>query len=349
MTEKDFKAEIKNGLSGGYLLYGEEEYLKEYYLDRAVEAVIGNSDFAEFNLIKTDEDNYSSSALADALASFPMMSEKVCVVCRVRLSTLSDKELDSLCQVLSTLPDRPAVLFVSAPSGYFDAGSIRKNRPSAMYKKLSEYLTPVEFPHQTPAMLKKWALRHFEAEKISAEDTALETLCELCDYDMTVLGGECEKLICFAKACGQETITAQTVRELCSEYGEAGAFALSNAIVSGDKQAALRALKEYKDKRRSAVMVLSGIISDFSNMLKVSVYMKNGMYKIDIARKTGIHEFRVGRYMEAVKNTEPSAVRAVLERCREADTALKSSGIDYIALERLVCTMSAKARLRTAR
>jgi len=70
--------------------------------------------------------------------------------------------------------------------------------------------------------------------------------------------------------------------------------------------------------------------------------MKYGLTKDDIARKTGIHAFRVGKYMEAVRNSETAAIRAALDRCREADVMLKSSVIDFIALERLVCVMPVK-------
>ena len=35
MTEAAFRREMKNGLAGVYLLYGEEDYLKRFYVGRA--------------------------------------------------------------------------------------------------------------------------------------------------------------------------------------------------------------------------------------------------------------------------------------------------------------------------
>lgn len=347
MTDKEFKKCIKDGLSGGYLIYGDEEYLINHYVKLACDAVMGdNGDFADFNLIKIEEDNYSPEALGDAVSTFPMMNDKVCVVCRIRLSSLSDKELEELLEVLETLDRYPAVLLVLAPRDFFDAGNIKKNKPSAMYKKLTKFLQPVEMPHQTPALLKKWIMRHFEPEGISSDDRSLGRICEMCDYDMTALSRECEKLICYMKANSLNEVTPEIISNVCCEYGEAGAFALTNAIVTGDKTEALGVLKEYKDKRRAAVSVLGAIISDFSNMLTVSVYMKSGLYKVDIAKKTGLHEFRVGRYMEAVKGKDPERVRKMLELCRDADMSLKSSSVDYIALERLICTMPGRKTVR---
>lgn len=340
MNDREFNAEIKKGLSGGYLFFGDEEYLKEYAFGKAKEAVLsGSSGFEDFNYIKIDEDKYSPQALKEALSTCPMMAEKVFVRCNINLSKLKEDETDRLLEVLEELEEYSAVLVLYTLAGCFDAGNLKNSKPTSLYKKLTQSITPVEFSHQPTAVLKKWILRRLAADEITASDTVLSRLCEICDSDMTALKNECEKLICFAKEKGECEISTEAVSLLCAEYGEAGTFDLTNAIVSGNKTLALDVLREYRDKRRGAVSVLAGIIADFSNMLKIGIYMKEGLYKADISAKTGMHTFRVGRYMEAAQGKELAVIRGALERCREADLALKSSGVDYIALERLVCTM----------
>ena len=37
MTQAEFRKELKSGLSGTYLFYGDEEYLKKFYADRGQE------------------------------------------------------------------------------------------------------------------------------------------------------------------------------------------------------------------------------------------------------------------------------------------------------------------------
>ena len=34
MNQAEFRKELKNGLSGTYLFYGDEEYLKKFYTER---------------------------------------------------------------------------------------------------------------------------------------------------------------------------------------------------------------------------------------------------------------------------------------------------------------------------
>lgn len=350
MNDKDFKAEIKRGLRGIYFLYGDEEFLKKYYLDLAKKEVLGDDDdFAVFNLVEIQEDDFSPDMLREAAATVPMMSERVCIIANAKLSSyvsadkgaaLSGKS-DALMEALSEIKDtESAVIFIVAPAASFDAG--RKNKPSRLLKSISEYATPVEFEYQTPAVLKKWTQRHFERAGLSAEDKALSYIVSASGPDMTFLSLEIDKLISYAMAKEKENVTLEDAMLLCSENGELDAFALSNAIVSGDRAAALDALRDARDKRRKAPTVLAGITADFINMLTVSIYMKEGLSRDEISRKTGLHTFRVSKYTEAVRNTEIGAIRAALDRCREADAALKSSGVDYIALERLVCVMPVK-------
>lgn len=349
MNDREFKAELKQGLSGIYLFYGDEEFLKKYYLAEGKKHVLGeDDDFAVFNYVEIQEEEFSPDALRDAAATVPMMAEKVCVVAHADLTKYADKKanavsgkLEDLTEALSQIRDADtSVVFIVCASGNFDAG--RKNRPSALLKTVQNYASVVEFEYQSSAVLKKWALRHFEREQLSANDDALSYIVSAAGPDMTFLSLEIQKLVCYVKSQNRAVLTLEDAALLCSENGELDDFALSNAIVSGDRAAALEALREAQDKRRKATVVLSGITSDFINMLTVSIYVKEGLSKDEIARKTGLHAFRVGKYMEAVRNVDTAAVRAALDRCREADAALKGSGIDYIALERLVCVMPAR-------
>ena len=345
MNEKEFRAQIKSGLSGGYLIYGEEEYLKDRLVPLAVKSVVGDDDFSKVNLIENDENSYDPSFLEDALSASPMMAEKCCAVFRVRFSELGEGERENVYASLDILKHSPpVVLLFVIPSGYFDEGNLKRGKPSAEYRELTRYLTPVEVPYQAPAVLGKWAEKHFASDGLSVAPNALSYLIDTSGPDMYSLSGEIEKISCYAHAKGMTEVDRNTVAAICSENGELDAFALSNAVVSGNREGALAAIRECREKKMSPVSVIARMTSEFNNMMFVSAYMKNGMLKGEISKKLGIHEFRVGKYMEAVRDVETSAVRTVIERCVEVDTALKSSSGGFDLLERFVCTIPAKKR-----
>lgn len=74
MTDTEFRDAVKKGkLSGGYLLFGDEDFLKNRYAADMCKAVAGD-EFAEFNIIKLDAAETSPARLEEALAGYPMMA-----------------------------------------------------------------------------------------------------------------------------------------------------------------------------------------------------------------------------------------------------------------------------------
>ena len=54
IKEDTFRKQLKKGLSGGYLFFGEEDYLKSFSLRSAREAICADETFAVFNDIRID-------------------------------------------------------------------------------------------------------------------------------------------------------------------------------------------------------------------------------------------------------------------------------------------------------
>lgn len=62
-----------------YLLYGEEKYLKDWYLKKLMKLAVGES-FAEFNLHRFDGNSLDIDKVAEACESLPFLAEQRCVV-----------------------------------------------------------------------------------------------------------------------------------------------------------------------------------------------------------------------------------------------------------------------------
>ena len=78
--ESQLLAQIKEGdLSPVYLLYGEEQYLKELYCRKLQDCAVGDA-FPEFNLHVFDGNKLDMEQAAAAAESMPFMAEQRCVV-----------------------------------------------------------------------------------------------------------------------------------------------------------------------------------------------------------------------------------------------------------------------------
>ncbi len=340
IKEDGFRKLVKDGLSGGYLFFGDEDYLKAFSLKSAREAICADEGFAVFNDIVIDPIDYTAPALLDALMPLPMMSEqKIVTVNGLYISQLKPSEIDDLCDVLATLPEYDYnVLILSVPAGGIDAGRLPK-APSATLTKLSQYLTPVHFESVSPARLVNWLGKHFAHNGVNASPQVCSFMIEYCGDSMYKLAAECDKLSFYALAHSRREITEADVREVCSADLSADSFALTNAIQAGRADKALEVLAVMKFRRIDPIVVLSEVSSTVCEMISVRSLMDSGKNSAEIASALKKNEYRVKLYMSAVKDQSMKKLRRTLELCTEADLALKRSPQGYMAIEKLICSL----------
>ena len=195
LNSDDFRRELKKGLSGGYLFFGDEDYLKLNSLISARKAVCPEEAFAFFNDLRIDPLALSADSLLDALAPLPMMSEaKIVSVSGLYISSFKPSEIDDLCDVFDNLSEYPSnVLIISIPSGGIDEGRLPK-APSAIFTKLTKSLKPVYFGTPPQAKLIAWCQKHFEHNGVVCSDDICRALFERCGTSMFTLAAEIDKL-----------------------------------------------------------------------------------------------------------------------------------------------------------
>ena len=95
MTESEFRSELKNP-HGGYLFFGDEDYLK-YTYSKEVRKAVTDGAFDEFNHIVIYGEEYSAQALSGAISSLPMMAEKKLVEVRgLDFNSLKKEDIESM-------------------------------------------------------------------------------------------------------------------------------------------------------------------------------------------------------------------------------------------------------------
>lgn len=333
MTPAEFRAALKHP-SGGYLFCGEEGYLKRHYLSSLRQSLSVEGD--PFNHIRLTEQTYTPEALAAAVSSLPMMAEKKLIeVSGLFLSEMKEGEFEDLCAVLSMLSSYEyTVLVLSAEPDELDIGTQKK--PSAVFSRLCEALTPVVFQRETPARLASWVAKHFAAEKIVAPPDAVNALLERSGCDMFVLASEIEKLSCYLKAKGREHLTASDVTAVASSTKEIAAFDFTDAILAADAEKALGILSEMKRRKEKPELLLGGIAGVIAHLTAVKTLADAGLTAAAIASRLSLHEYRVKLFMRSAARTDGATLARLAECCYETDRKIKNTGLDcYTLLDRL--------------
>ena len=341
MTETELRASIKNGPTGGYLFFGDEDYLKKYYLSEVRRAVLAECPpgLEDLNRITLTLEDGDFSALESAILAPPMMApKKIVEVTPPSPDSWKEKERKALSAALETLRDAPdTVLVLSASRGTLDAGTPKK--PSALFKTHTSVLNAVEFPLQTGVKLRRWAERHFAEAGITPAGDAVGVMLARCAPDMTGLKSEIDKLIAYVLSHGRQEVTPDDVMRVTSPGIKEDAFALANAVLSGNRTAALAALDVYRKRREEPHLVLAALSKVMCDLLTVATLAEAGVDKAEIVRATKMHEYKAALYIRSAAGFGTARLCAALERCRKTDRLMKSAAMDYLPLERFVCTI----------
>ena len=338
IKEDVFRKQLKKGLDGAYLFFGEEDYLKSFALSAAREAMCPDPTFALFNDVRIDALDYSAGALLDALMPPPMMAEKkIVTVSGLDLGSLRAHEIDDLCEALSALRDYDYnVVILSVPAGRMEEGNLPK-KPSALLSRLSEYLTPVRFEPISGARLIAWVGKHFQHHGVEADPALCAYLIEFCGKSMFTLSAETEKLSYYVLQHGRRTVTREDVDTVSVSELSAGTFALANAILDGKYQEAMSALEVMRFRREDPVILLSDISRVLCDLVIIKSLQEEGMQPGEIATLLKMNEFRVKIYYSSAAGKSLKKLRRAVELCSAADLTLKQSSLpDYLVIERLI-------------
>ena len=339
IKEDAFRKLLKKGLSGGYLFYGEEDYLKTHALRMARESICPDKTFALFNDVRMDALDYTPGGLVDALMPPPMMDPfKIVSVTGLSISSMRSSEIDDLCEALDALKEYDYnILIISVPAGQIEEGTQKK--PSSVLAKLSQYLTPVLFDSVSGARLVSWVGKHLEANGVHADADTCAYLIDYSGRSMFTLASETDKLAWYVLANGRDTVTKDDVRNVSISVLSTDAFTLANAVLDGRSEEALDALAVMKFRRVDPIIILSEVSRVICDLISVKSLLMQGIPPGEVSRVLRMNEYKARIYVNGAMAKPMDKLRRAVELCSEADLSLKLSPQGYIAIEKLICAL----------
>ena len=343
INDAAFRKKIEKDATGGYLFFGDEDYLKLHALKAARAAACPDPSLAVFNDMNVDcsaSDNFIDS-LAGAIAAAPMMAEtKMVTLTGLSVNDLKPAEIDALCAVAASIEEFDFnLLIISVPAGMIDEGYLPK-RPSATLSKLCEHLTPVHFPKVAPAKLASWIVRHFEHNGVRAENGVPAAIIERCGADMFTLSNEVDKLSFYALSNGRDSVDLIDVPLVTCPNDDFDSFALSSAVAEGNSARALDVLALMKARKIDPIIVFSELAKTLGDMLAVKILTGAQKSPAEIAATLKFKsEYQVKMIINRVRDVSLEYLRTAVDSCSAADAALKLSPTGYVEIEKLICSL----------
>mgnify|MGYP004660152789 CR=1 FL=1 len=313
-----------------YFIYGDESYLKRHYLAKLVSLAV-SKELAAFNLQRFDG-KVAMEELADVVYSFPVMSDRRCVVVTdLDIEKLTPGATDKLFALLGELPETCLLIFVT------DLIEVNLKK-SAKYKKFCDRIGKrggvVELSRRDNARLTQF-LRQEAAKlrcSISADNCRL--LIERCSDSMEALAGEIRKLSEFCLQNGRDEITRADILECCAQTPDSGVYDMTRAVARGNYNEALRCLEDLIHRRIEPVAIMATLSGLYIDLYRAKTANLSGKKASDVAKafSYGARAFAAeNAFRDSASYSEQSLTES-LEVLREGDLMLKGSRTDNVVI-----------------
>jgi DNA polymerase III delta subunit len=339
LKDADFRKEIKSAPAVGYLLFGEEDYLKNISVEFARQTLCPDEGMRAFNEIILDALDFTPDKLLNALGTLPMFADRKVILLRgLNFTAMRQSEIEGLCQVLEQLSAYDYnTLLLPVAADAMDVGFLPK-RPSALLSRLAEMLHIVQYERCTPAKLLGWVARHFEHNGVAASPELCTKVIDLCGRSMHTLASEIDKISYYARSHDRTVLTEADITAAACVTVEFDAFAFANALTDRNHALALAILSDMKFRRVEPTVILGEVIRVSCDLLAIRRMTSEGRTTAEMAKALGnVHEYKVGLYQKSAARRTVEELQATVAACAEADTALKLSPQGYLVLERLIC------------
>ena len=222
------KTDLKEGnpLGNAYLFYGEESYLREYYLGEIRKTLIP-AGFEEFNYHALEGKDLTAQSLTEMAEAMPMMAERtLIVVTDWDIYKLNEDQRERFIALLEDLPEYCCIVFVYDTVAYKQNKTVKK-----LCKAMDAHVTPIEFKAQDTSDLTAWIARRFRALGKQIDRQTAEYLIFLCGGLMTGLSQEIAKIGAYAKG---EVITQRDIDAVADPVLSAEIFKMTDAVSQSD-------------------------------------------------------------------------------------------------------------------
>lgn len=307
-----------------YFIHGEDSYRVSAHLSqlrRAFEKESGG----RLAVARIDGEKATLQAITDVLRTPSLLTPKQLVICvdvmRLQKSKLVQADIaEWLASV--PVPTHATLVFV-------EYGAVVKTNPirkALENKKSAQKVEAVEFTPLVARQLDSWASKQIAEAGSRIEPSALQLLVGLVGQDLWKLSHEIEKLLAFTME--RKLITADDVNELVHAQVTVNIFDFVDALGQKQMRRALELLHHHLDAGEDPLYLLSMMVYQFRNLIKVKSLMQEGKSAAQIASVANMHPFVVGKTSAQAQKFSLPALMAIHSKLYDADVRLKQGKLD---------------------
>ena len=327
MAYKDFVNDWRKGITRDVLFfYGAEDYLMDWAVREIVSKYV-DEEWRSLDFRQLDGSSVSSYDIMSEARAYSMFSERRVVVVKDWMPLYrkaSDPGADELLKFASEKQDTSVLVFVLESRYSGDLTSYARK----MIKSAGSY----DFARLEKADLKSFINKRVRAGGKMLARRELEFLIDISGYynkestySLTNLDADVGKIV---KATQGDQITADVIEDLLTGDSDRFVFNLVDAVVSGNRAKALAIAETIINEEDGAMQVTALLTKQFEIMYDALELSQQGMSIAQMAKKTGINEFRFKKAWQAANAYSLSRIRKLLTELYNIDRDIKRGDID---------------------
>ena len=316
---------LKSELSGDgpgrlYLFWGEEVYLREYYLSQLKKKLI-SEEMEQFNFHALPGEKLNIQELKETLDSLPVFSERTLVVVTdCDIYKLNKDAREKLEELLCDLPDYCCLVFV------YDVAEYKPVKTMKLFAAMQDNGLVVEFARQKQSDMIAWIKRRFGAVDKAIDTKMCEYLIFLCGGLMTNLVSEIAKIAAYAK--GKE-VGKNEIDAVATPVLDAVIFNLTDAVTERRYDKALEILHELLEMKYEPVVLMAAVGRQLRQVYSARLVLQERKTARDLAELWGFRSpYPAERLLKAAGGVTLTWCRSAVRLCAMTDLELKSGSSD---------------------
>lgn len=304
-----------------YALFGAETYLRDLAVRTITDFAFAPGDFRDFNEAEFSlnvADNITKAL--PAAEQLPMMAtRRVVKITDVRISATGNKDTlkEDYEPLIGDYLARPSpstvVIFIAD-----ELNGVRK-----MSKLLLKYSVAVEFKRLDDAALREWANDKIGESGSQADERTIRHLVALVGNDLRRLTNEIEKLS--TAALPEKLITIEMIEALVPNSRELTNFELTDNLMAGRGEKAIRALQKILDDGGEPLALLGLISYNYRRLLIAKDMMEKGVPRQEVASAAKLYGNKQEEFLTAARRADTKKLMRVIQRIAQTDLAIKTS------------------------
>lgn len=317
------KADLSAGTPGcAYIFYGEESYLREYYLEALRKKIIP-AGFETFNYHRMEGKDLTVQSLTEMAEAMPMLAERTLLVAvDFDLFALGEEQREKLVALLGDIPSYCCIVFVYDTVEYKPNKTMKK-----LCKALEQHVEAVEFRPASGRDLEDWVARRFRALGKEIDRQTAQYLIFTCGSLMTGLVPEIAKIGAYAKG---GAVTQRDIDAVADPVLSAEVFKLSDAVLQGNYDLASSILGDLLKMQEKPIAILAALGGQLRRIYTARLAIDNGHDRYWLMELWEMKsDYPAKLLMGAAKRTTAGWCAEAVQMCQVLDRRMKSEkGMD---------------------